>query len=103
MTLAETLAHFDQAGVTIGPIMDAGMLAEDRYTAARESVIEVPDEEMPGGWLPTHGLLPRLSGTPGILARPAPKLGEHNAQVLEPLLGADELGRLRRAEVVRDG
>jgi crotonobetainyl-CoA:carnitine CoA-transferase CaiB-like acyl-CoA transferase len=103
MTLAETLAHFDQAGVTIGPIMDAGMLAEDRYTAARESVIEVPDEEMPGGWLPTHGLLPRLSGTPGILARPAPKLGEHNAQVLEPLLGADELARLRRAEVVRDG
>ena len=39
----------------------------------REAVIEVPDEEMPGGWLPMHGMVPRLSATPGILARPAPK------------------------------
>ncbi|MCB4823171.1 CaiB/BaiF CoA transferase family protein [Roseicella aerolata] len=103
MTLEETLAHFDRAGVTIGPIMDAGMLAEDRYVVEREAVIEVPDDEMPEGWLPMHGMVPRLSATPGILARPAPKLGEHNRAILEPVLGEAELARLRAAGVVREG
>lgn len=100
-TLAETLAHFDAAGVTIGPIMDAEMLQHDRYVIEREAVIEVPDDDMPDGWLPMHGMVPRLSGTPGILARPAPKLGEHNAQVLGPLLGDAELARLHAAGIIR--
>jgi crotonobetainyl-CoA:carnitine CoA-transferase CaiB-like acyl-CoA transferase len=103
LTLAETLATFDAAGVTIGPVMDAEMLERDRYVAEREAVVEVPDEEMPGGWLPMHGLVPRLSATPGVLARPAPALGEHNDAVLGPLLGAAELARLREAGVVRPG
>jgi len=103
LTLAETLAKFDAAGVTIGPVMDAGMLEGDRYVIEREAVIEVPDEDMPEGWLPMHGAVPRLSVTPGILARPAPRLGEHNAVILEPLLGAAELARLRDSGVVRDG
>jgi crotonobetainyl-CoA:carnitine CoA-transferase CaiB-like acyl-CoA transferase len=103
LTLAETLAKFDAAGVTIGPIMDAGMLETDRYVAEREAVVEVPDDEMPGGWLPMHGAVPRLSATPGILARPAPKLGEHNRAILEPLLGEDEMARLRAAGVIRAG
>ena len=102
LTLAETLAKFDAAGVTIGPIMDAEMLETDRYVAEREAVIEVPDDEMPGGWLPMHGAVPRLSATPGILARPAPRLGEHNAAILGPLLGEAELARLCAAGVVRD-
>jgi formyl-CoA transferase len=101
-TLEETLAHFDRAGVTIGPIMDAERLDGDRYVAEREALIEVPDDEMPGGWLPMHGAVPRLSGTPGILARPAPRLGAHNAAVLGPALGEAELARLRAAGVVRD-
>jgi formyl-CoA transferase len=100
-TLAETLAHFDAAGVTIGPIMDAEMLQHDHYVIEREAVVEVPDDEMPDGWLPMHGMVPRLSDTPGILARPAPKLGEHNAAVLGPLLGEAELARLRTAGIVR--
>jgi formyl-CoA transferase len=102
LTLEEALAHFDEAGVTIGPVMDAQMLAQDRYVVEREAVIEVPDDEMPGGWLPMHGMVPRLSATPGILARPAPKLGEHNAQLLVPLLGEAEYARLRDAAVVRE-
>ena len=101
LTLEQTLAHFDAAGVTIGPIMDAQMLEHDRYVAEREAVIEVPDDEMPGGWLPMHGMVPRLSETPGILARPAPQIGEHNAQILAPLLGEAEYARLRAAGVVR--
>ncbi|TDH63011.1 CoA transferase [Dankookia rubra] len=101
LTLEQTLAHFDKAGVTIGPIMDAQMLEHDRYVAEREAVIEVPDDEMPGGWLPMHGMVPRLSATPGILARPAPQIGEHNAQILAPVLGEAEYERLCRSGVVR--
>jgi crotonobetainyl-CoA:carnitine CoA-transferase CaiB-like acyl-CoA transferase len=102
LTLEQTLAHFDAAGVTIGPIMDAQMLEHDGYVTEREAVIEVPDDEMPGGWLPMHGMVPRLSETPGILARPAPKIGEHNTQILAPMLGEAEYARLCAAGVVRD-
>lgn len=101
-SLEENLAHFDRAGVTIGPIMDAERLDGDRYVAEREALVEVPDAEMPGGWLPMHGAVPRLSATPGVLARPAPRLGEHNGAVLEPLLGAEALERLRAAGILRE-
>jgi crotonobetainyl-CoA:carnitine CoA-transferase CaiB-like acyl-CoA transferase len=101
-TLAQNLAHFDAAGVTIGPIMDTAMLEQDPYAIEREALIEVPDDEMPGGWLPMHGLVPRLSGTPGVLARPAPRIGEHNDEVLGPALGTLELARLRGLGVVCD-
>jgi len=101
-TLEENLEHFDRAGVTIGPIMDTEMLERDRYAFEREALIEVPDEDMPGGWLPMHGLVPRLSATPGILARPAPRIGEHNDEILVPVLGAAEVARLRAAGVVRE-
>ncbi|MGG5821996.1 CaiB/BaiF CoA transferase family protein [Falsiroseomonas sp. HW251] len=100
-TLEEALAKFDRDGVTIGPIMDVAQLDADDYVAAREALVEVPDEEMPGGVLPMHGEVPRLSATPGILRRPAPKLGEHNRAVLGPLLGEAEYARLREAGVIQ--
>ena len=98
---AEVLHHFDKAGVTIGPIMDAADLLQDPYVAEREALIEVPDDDMPGGFVPMHGMVPRLSATPGVLARPAPKLGEHNDEILRPALGEAELARLRAAGIVR--
>jgi len=91
--MAENLAHFDATGVTIGPIQDAQSLEADHYVAAREALIEVPDADMPGGWLPMGGHVPRLSETPTILARPAPRLGEHN----EAILGTEACTRLRQA------
>jgi formyl-CoA transferase len=48
-----------------------------------------------------HGEVPRLSATPGVLARPAPRLGEHNGEVLRPLLGAARFEELLRAGVIR--
>jgi len=49
-----------------------------------------------------HGMVPRLSETPGILARPAPRIGEHNTQILAPILGEAEYARLCETGVVRD-
>jgi formyl-CoA transferase len=103
LTLAEALAQFDRDGVTIGPIMDVAGLAQDHYVAGREALIELPDAEMPGGWLPTAGETARLSATPGIQRNAAPALGQDNDALLAPLLGKAELARLRAARVVLDG
>ncbi|UPY36859.1 CoA transferase [Sediminicoccus sp. KRV36] len=102
LDMAEALAQFDRDGVTIGPIMDVAGLEADHYVAGREALIEVPDAEMPGGWLPMHGEVPRLSATPGILRNPAPRLGQDNDALLGPLLGKAELARLRAAGIVLD-
>ena len=103
MTMAEALAQFDRDGVTIGPIMDVRDLDGDDFVARREALIEVPDAEMPGGVLPMHGEVPRLSATPGILRNPAPKLGQDNGGILRPLLGEAEYARLRDAGVILGG
>jgi crotonobetainyl-CoA:carnitine CoA-transferase CaiB-like acyl-CoA transferase len=103
VTMAEALQKFDRDGVTIGPIMDVRDLDADHYVAAREALIEVPDADMPDGVLPMHGEVPRLSRTPGILRRPAPKLGQDNEAVLAPLLGTAEYARLRDARVILGG
>ena len=103
LTMEQALAQFDRDGVTIGPIMDVAGLETDHYVAGREALIEVPDAQMPEGWLPMHGEVPRLSATPGILRNPAPTLGQDNDTLLGPLLGAKELARLRAARIVLDG
>ena len=45
----------------------------------RGIVVEAPDAEM--GEVPMHAVVPRSSGTPGGLRRPAPAIGEHNAEI----------------------
>lgn len=103
MTREEALQKFDRDGVTIGPIMDVEDIDADDYAAQREALIEVPDAEMPDGWLPMHGEVPRLSATPGILRNAAPRLGQDNAALLSPLLGEAEFTRLRAAGVILHG
>jgi formyl-CoA transferase len=95
-TLDESLALFDQAGVTIGPICDASQLVNDRYVIERESMVEVEDDEI--GLMPVHNIVPRLGGTPGSFRMSAPAMGQHSADVLTPLLGPSAYQRL-----VKDG
>jgi crotonobetainyl-CoA:carnitine CoA-transferase CaiB-like acyl-CoA transferase len=48
-----------------------------------------------------HGVVPRLSATPGALRRPAPALGEHNREILRALgLSEAEITRLDEAKVL---
>jgi crotonobetainyl-CoA:carnitine CoA-transferase CaiB-like acyl-CoA transferase len=50
-----------------------------------------------------HAVIPRLSKTPGVLARPAPHLGEHNVEVLLSAgLDAAAIRELRAAKVIPD-
>jgi CoA:oxalate CoA-transferase len=43
-----------------------------------------------------------MSATPGSIRRPAPRVGEHTAEVLRERLGlsAEEIERLQRAKII---
>jgi crotonobetainyl-CoA:carnitine CoA-transferase CaiB-like acyl-CoA transferase len=93
------LDFFDKAGITVGPICDIADLVDHPYVKDREIIVEVPDEEL--GTLPMHNITARLSGTPGEFFRPAPKLGEHNAEILDELgVSADEVKALKDKGVI---
>jgi crotonobetainyl-CoA:carnitine CoA-transferase CaiB-like acyl-CoA transferase len=79
-TQAENVAFFEQAEVTIGPIYDITQIVEDPHVLARELVADYPDADM--GAFPMHHVVPRMSGTPGSIRAPAPRLGEHNRALL---------------------
>jgi crotonobetainyl-CoA:carnitine CoA-transferase CaiB-like acyl-CoA transferase len=96
---AEILRICDEAGVTVGPVRDAGDLSDDDYMREREVLIEVPDADL--GSIPMHNISPRLSETPGALRRPAPELGQHTDEVLATLgLSGDALAALRDEGII---
>jgi formyl-CoA transferase len=80
MTQAENVAFFEQAEVTIGPIYDITQILEDPHFIDREVIADYPDADM--GTFPMHHVVPRLLGTPGSIRTPAPRLGEHNRELL---------------------
>ncbi|MGG1947437.1 CoA transferase [Trinickia sp. NRRL B-1857] len=96
--LDANLAFFESAGVTVGPIYDVAQIVQDSYVIEREVLVELPDADV--GSLPMHNIVPRLSGTPGVFRRPAPSLGEHNREVLMPLVGECEYAALTEQGVI---
>lgn len=93
------LDFFDKAGITVGPICDIADLVEHPYVKDREIIVEVPDEEL--GTLPMHNVTARFSGTPGEFFRPAPKLGEHNEEILKELgVDAGEAKALKEKGII---
>ena len=93
------LAFFEAAGVTVGPVCDIADLVDHPFVTERGLLVDLPDDEM--GTIPMHAVVPRLSATPGAIRRPAPGLGEHNAEVLGELgLGAEDLDRLAAAGLI---
>src|SRR5688572_7730164 len=96
-TQAENVAFFEAAEVTIGPIYDIRQILEDPHFQARAIVADYPDTDMQA--FPMHAVVPRLSRTPGAIRAPAPRLGEHNREVLAAI-GVDEP---RYASLVAEG
>jgi crotonobetainyl-CoA:carnitine CoA-transferase CaiB-like acyl-CoA transferase len=79
-TQAENVAFFEEAEVTIGPIYDISQILEDPHFIDREVLTDYPDPDME--WFPMHHVVPRLSRTPGSIRTRAPKLGQHNRELL---------------------
>lgn len=93
------LALFDEAGVTVGPVCDPEDLMTDEFVREREALVALPDAQM--GWLPMHNIPPRLSETPGQIARAAPELGADSDAVLGLIgLAPDVIAALRGRGVV---
>lgn len=97
-TLDENLQIFEAADVTVGPVFDASHLMNDHYVTERESLVQLPDEDI--GLMPMHNIVPRLSGTPGAFRRRAPKKGQHSAECLMPLIGKERFKELVAAGAV---
>ena len=78
-TVDEVIATLDAADVPVGKIYTAADIATDPQYLAREMVVQTTDRE--GRPLKVPGIVPKLSATPGALRHPAPRLGEHDADV----------------------
>jgi crotonobetainyl-CoA:carnitine CoA-transferase CaiB-like acyl-CoA transferase len=91
----EALRLMREADVTAGPVYTIADAMADEHFREREIIVEVGDAEL--GGVPMHNIVPRLSRTPGVLRRPAPRLGEHTDAVLaEAGFDAEAIARLRK-------
>lgn len=79
--IAEVLHTLEAAAVPVGRIYSVADIAADPQYQAREMILQTADAD--GRPLRVPGIVPKLSSTPGRLRRPAPKLGQHNGDVLQ--------------------
>ncbi len=101
-TQAGNVAFFEAAEVTIGPIYDISQIVEDPHVLERELIADYPDPDM--GAFPMHHVVPRLTGTPGSIRTPAPRLGEHNRALLGEIgVDAATYAKLLAAGVACEG
>jgi crotonobetainyl-CoA:carnitine CoA-transferase CaiB-like acyl-CoA transferase len=77
---ADWLAMLDAAGIPCGPINDYAQVFADPQVLARDMAVSVDHPTL--GRLQTLGTPIKMSATPLRVARRAPLLGEHTAQVL---------------------
>jgi len=99
-TAAEVLEAMKQAGVPAGKLFTAEDMLSDEQYAARDSIVEVEDPDI--GPFPMQNVVPRLSETPGEVRWTGPKLGQHNEEIYEKVLGMDEeeLDALRERGII---
>lgn len=99
-TLAELSEVLDRAEVPNGPINSIADIFQNPQYAARGTLETVDDPVV--GPVKMQAPVARLSETPARTQRPAPEVGEHNAEVYAELLNLDaaELERLHADGVI---
>ena len=94
-TSAEILTLAREYRLTIGPVLDMVDALTDEHYRERGTIVEMEDGVV------LQSAVPRLSATPAAIRRPAPELGEHNAEIYSELgIDAGELARLSEDGVV---
>jgi len=99
-TKADATKKLLAAGLPVGPVQTAQEIFDDSHVAARKLMISVPDPIL--GSVKLVGPVAKMSGNPEPITRPAPLLGQHNAEVLNELLGysADKVTQLKAEGVI---
>jgi formyl-CoA transferase len=80
-TLDEVLEVLEAANVPAGRIYAVDDIVSDPQYLARDMIVEATTAD--GNTLKVPGVVPKLSATPGRIAHPAPRLGEHTQEVIE--------------------
>jgi formyl-CoA transferase len=98
-SLDEVLGEMEKAEVPAGRIYTAADIARDPHYAARGMLERIVTGD--GEPLTVPGVVPKLSATPGAIRTPAPKLGEHTAQVLDELgYSTSEIAQLKEKQII---
>ena len=96
---AHWIEVFDEAGVPCGPVCTYEQLFSDPQVVHREMVVHAEDAEL--GRVPHIRTPIRMSAAPVAVRRVAPRLGEHNEEILGRLgYDAAALVELRRDRVI---
>jgi crotonobetainyl-CoA:carnitine CoA-transferase CaiB-like acyl-CoA transferase len=86
-TVADVLEKLEKARIPCGPLRGTDEVLDDPHIRS-EKMVEYVDMEAPGmEKVPTSGISPRLSKTPGFVTSRPPRVGEHNSEIYESLLG----------------
>ena len=78
----------DREGVPVNLIYSIEDIFNDPHYAARENIVEMPDEAL--GSIKMPGIVPRFSKTPGKINWTGPALGKHNDEIYGQLLGMSD-------------
>jgi formyl-CoA transferase len=96
----DLLAMLHEGGVPAGRIFRAKDMFADPQFAARDAIVKLTHPDL--GEFAMHNVFPRLSETPGRVRHVGPRLGEHNKEIYQGLLGIDddEMSSLTAAGVI---
>jgi len=96
----DLLVLLHEGGVPAGRIFRAKDMFADPQFAARDAIVKLAHPDL--GEFAMHNVFPRLSETPGRVQHVGPKLGEHNQEIYQDLLGIsdDELSSLSASGVI---
>jgi crotonobetainyl-CoA:carnitine CoA-transferase CaiB-like acyl-CoA transferase len=88
-TIAEVMEAMEAARIPCAPALSTADVPEDPHVRER-GLLEYCDLGHPGlDHVPISGMPISLSASPGSIRRRAPRVGEHNVEIYEALLGYD--------------
>lgn len=98
-TLAENLEIVESNNLTAVAVQTIADIERDPHWQERGLTHDVADDQ---GEVRMHHVVPRLSGTPGEIRWPGPRLGVHNDDVYgqELDISSAELDRLRKEGII---
>ena len=85
MHSADLLAKLEAVGVPAGPINTLDQVFADPHVRHRGMKLDLPSADAKGGTIPGVRTPIMLDGAPMAAPRPAPRLGEHTAEILREI------------------